>query len=118
MRAKHARREQFNFLGYSFGPQSLRRDGPVYLAASPSRKSAQRLKDKIGTMLGTGDKRPREEVVTDLNRVLRGWAIYFSHSTKMPAFRAKRHKAETRGELTDAEFIPFHGHSFRSIPVA
>ena len=100
MRAKHARREQFNFLGYSFGPQSLRRDGPVYLAASPSRKSAQRLKDKIGTMLGTGDKRPREEVVTDLNRVLRGWAIYFSHSTKMPAFRARRHKAETRGPGT------------------
>jgi len=108
---KNARRESFDFLGYTFGPQKLRRDGHVYLAARPSRKSVQRLKDKIGMMLTPGDKRPREDIVADLNRVLRGWAHDFSHGTRMPAFRAidhhvydrmrhflvRRHKVETRG---------------------
>jgi len=37
---KQARREQFNFLGYTFGPHRLRKDGHVYLGASPSTSSS------------------------------------------------------------------------------
>lgn len=31
---KNARHQQFDFLGYAFGPQKLRRDGHVYLGQS------------------------------------------------------------------------------------
>jgi RNA-directed DNA polymerase len=36
---KQARTEQFDFLGYTFGPHHFRKDGHWYLGASPSKKS-------------------------------------------------------------------------------
>ena len=44
---RDARRERFDFLGYSFGPHRYRKDGHWYLGASPSKKSVLRLKDKV-----------------------------------------------------------------------
>lgn len=40
---RDAKRETFDFLGYSFGPERYRKDGHWYLAAKPSRKSIQQL---------------------------------------------------------------------------
>src|SRR6266700_4592439 len=45
---KEARKESFNFLGYSFGPHRFRKDGHWYLGASPSKKAVDRLKQKVG----------------------------------------------------------------------
>src|SRR4051812_45293870 len=36
---RDARKERFDFLGYSFGPHRYRKDGHWYLGASPSQKS-------------------------------------------------------------------------------
>ncbi len=44
---KDARRERFEFLGYSFGPHRHWRDGELYLGASPSPKSVARLKQRV-----------------------------------------------------------------------
>jgi RNA-directed DNA polymerase len=44
---KDARKERFDFLGYTFGPEYHRKHGYRYLSASPSRKSVQRLKGKV-----------------------------------------------------------------------
>src|SRR5580658_6610407 len=52
---KNARRERFDFLGYSFGPHHYRKDGHWYLGASPSKKSVQRIKTKIGELLVPGN---------------------------------------------------------------
>ena len=46
-RLKDARREWFEFLGYSFGLHLHRRDGKAYLGASPSPKSIARLRQNV-----------------------------------------------------------------------
>src|SRR5438270_4059085 len=48
---KQARRERFDCLGYTVGPHRLRKDGHVYLGASPSKKSVSRLRQKVGDLL-------------------------------------------------------------------
>ena len=73
-----ARRERFDFLGYSFGPHIFRQEGRRYIGASPSQKSVQRLKDKMSAMLVPGNKGSWEEVCGALNRMMRGWCGYFS----------------------------------------
>ena len=51
-----ARAERFDFLGYSFGPHCHRQQGRWFIGASPSAKSVQRLKDKVGADPGTGQQ--------------------------------------------------------------
>jgi RNA-directed DNA polymerase len=108
---KDARCERFGFLGYSFGPHHYRKDGHWYLGASPSQRSVQRLKDKVGEVLVPGNKGAWCDVVDQVNRLLRGWSAYFSYGTRLPAYRAidnhvcdrvrhflvKRHKVQGRG---------------------
>lgn len=108
---KEARKESFNFLGYSFGPHRFRKDGHWYLGASPSKKAVDRLKQKVGEVLVPGNKGPWPEVRDRLNRMLRGWSAYFSYGTRTQAYRAvdnhvaqrvrhflrKRHQVQSRG---------------------
>ncbi len=108
---REARKESFNFLGYSFGPHRFRKDGHWYLGASPSKKAVDRLKQKVGEVLVPGNKGPWPEVRDRLNRMLRGWSAYFSYGTRTQAYRAvdnhvsqrvrhflrKRHKVQSRG---------------------
>ena len=108
---KDARTEHFDFLGYTFGPHRFRKDGHWYLGASPSRKSVQRLKTKVGDLLVPGNKGSWLEVRDHLNRLLRGWSGYFGYGTRLTAYRAidhhvyervrnflvKRHKVQGRG---------------------
>src|SRR5882757_6001949 len=76
---KDARREGFDFLGYTLGPRHLPNGGRWYLGASPSKKSVQRVKGKVGELLVPGNKGPWDEVRARLNRTLRGWSAYFSY---------------------------------------
>src|SRR5262245_7465851 len=108
---RDARRERFDFLGYSFGPHRYRKDGHWYLGASPSKKSVLRLKAKVSKLLVPGNVDPWPEVRDRLNRLVGGWAAYFSYGTRMPAYRAvdnhvsdrvrrflvRRHKVPSRG---------------------
>jgi RNA-directed DNA polymerase len=76
-----ARTDRFDFLGYSFGPHVFRQTGRRFIGASPSDKSVQRLKDKLGAILVPGNKGPWGEVSGTVNRLLRGWCGYFSPGT-------------------------------------
>jgi RNA-directed DNA polymerase len=108
---RDAQREHFDFLGYTFGPVWLKKDGTRYMGASPSRVSIDRLKIKVGELLKPGEKGTWPEVCKRLNAVVRGWSAYFSYGTTQPAFRSvernvyervrrflvQRHKMRSRG---------------------
>src|SRR5262252_8426998 len=108
---KNARQERFDFLGYSFGPHRYKANGSWYLSASPSKKSMQRFKTKVGNLLVPGNHDPWLEVRDTLNRSLLGWSNYFGLGTHRSAFRsvdryvyervrdflARRHKVAGRG---------------------
>jgi RNA-directed DNA polymerase len=108
---RDARQERFDFLGYSFGPHCFRQTGRWFIGASPSKKSVQRLKDRVGTILAPGNVGPWQEVRDTLNRLLRGWCGYFSPGShyvtdraveahlydRVRNFLARRHKLPTRG---------------------
>jgi RNA-directed DNA polymerase len=85
---RDARKERFEFLGYSFGPHYWWKNGQRYLGASPSKKSVQRIKAKISELLVPGNKGSWPDVRDQLNRLLSGWSAYFNHGTRVPAYRA------------------------------
>jgi len=88
---KNARKESFDFLGYTLGPQRYRKDGHWYLGASPSKKSVQRVKTKIGDVLKPGNMGAWPTVRDRLNRLLIGWSAYFGYGTRLQAYRAIDH---------------------------
>jgi RNA-directed DNA polymerase len=78
----HVRRlpeERFDFLGYDFGRCYSKQTGRAYLGTRPSKKSLKRI---IGTIRECTDPRTTwqeaGDVVSKLNRVMVGWANYFS----------------------------------------
>jgi RNA-directed DNA polymerase len=106
-----ARRESFDFLGYTFGPMTYRRTGRTYLGVAPSKKRMKRFKQSLRDVLHAGNHAPLDEVVGAVNRKLRGWGQYFSIGTLEPAYRSvdrytsdllrqflvRRHKVPGRG---------------------
>ncbi len=108
---RDARQEHFDFLGYSFGPHCYRKDGHWYTGASPSRKSVQRLKDRVGELLVPSNTAPWDDVRNRLNQHLRGWANYFAYGTRKAAYRAVDNHvyATVRGFLTRRHKVPTRG---------
>jgi RNA-directed DNA polymerase len=108
---RNARQERFDFLGYSFGAHRFEANGNWYLGASPSKKSVQRLKTRIGDLLVPSNIDPWPEVCDKLNRSLRGWSNYFGYGSRSKAYRSvdqyvfervrrflvRRHKVQGRG---------------------
>jgi len=94
---KDARKERFDFLGYQFGPHyPYKSKVRTYLGASPSKKSVQRLRTKVGELLVPGNQEPWPEVRDELNSILRGWSNYFCYGTRVGAFRSANHYVRER----------------------
>jgi RNA-directed DNA polymerase len=118
---RNARRESFDFLGYTFGPQGYGKDGHGYLGASPSKKSVARLRQKVNEVLVPGNQGTWPEARDRLNSILRGGSGYFGYGTRLLAYRAvdnhvaervrhflrRRHKVPSRGTRVLADDVIF-----------
>jgi RNA-directed DNA polymerase len=108
---RNARRERFDFLGYTFGPHFSGRTGREYIGYSPSKKSVSKMKRNVGDYLTPGNNLPWEQVRDRLNQKLRGWKAYFELGSTARAYRAideyveervrhflrRRHKVSSQG---------------------
>jgi RNA-directed DNA polymerase len=108
---RNARKERFDFLGYTFGPHFSKRLKREYLGCSPSKKSVNRIKQSVGELLKPCNVAPWEEVRDQLNQKLRGWQAYFGLGSPTKAlevvdehveervrhFLRRRHKVQSQG---------------------
>ena len=76
----------FDFLGVHFRKQQTPR-GRQFCYCWPSRRSMQRIRDKIRTLIGRETRVPLSEKITRLNPALRGWGAYFSWLNAARHFR-------------------------------
>lgn len=107
----HAREEPFDFLGYTFGPARHWQTGKRILSVWPSKKAQKKLKEKVNTLLFRGNPTPWPGLRTRLNRLVSGWAEYFSFgftgqadnaigrhvAERVRRFLCRRHKLRVRG---------------------
>ena len=88
----HIRRlpqERFAFLGYDFGRYYSPKTGRAYLCPQPSKASVKRVIGKIRHATARNVLwLSAEEMVTGLNRLLVGWANYYSLGPVYQAYRA------------------------------
>ena len=114
-----ARKESFDFLGFSFHVRRSRKSGKHYPHVEPSKRSIQRIKDRIKQL--TGRRRtpvPMEWVIGDVNRTLRGWGNYFHHRNCTGVFsNVKMHVEEqVRTQLRRRHKLKSRGKAYQRFP--
>jgi len=94
------------------------RTGGRYNGARPSKKAIASIKGAIRRRLRTGNHAPWAEVVSRLNRTVRGWAAYFCygslakarHDVQLHLYHSVRRFLRRRHKLA--------GPGYRQFPVA
>ena len=89
--------EKFDFLGYTFGRCYSPKTGRAYLGTTPSKKRVQRICRAISEETGRNKTLLEQETVIEtLNRMMVGWANYFSLGPVSQAYRAIERHARKR----------------------
>ncbi len=80
--------ESFEFLGYTIGRCHSPRTGKAYLGTKPSKTKVQRVNRRISEMTRANTQwRETGQIVTAINRQLRGWGHYFCLGSVSKAYR-------------------------------
>jgi RNA-directed DNA polymerase len=88
--------ESFDFLGYTVG-RFYGKDGKPFIGTEPSRKSLQRIIERIhDETTRRWNPFPVEKRVVELNALLRGWSGYFNQGRVIRAYRIIRMYTERR----------------------
>ena len=78
----------FDFLGVHFRKQPSRRDASRWFCYCwPSRRSMQRIRDKVKAAIGRDHRPWLQEKLERLNPILRGWSTYFAWINSAQHFR-------------------------------
>jgi hypothetical protein len=89
--------ESFDFLGYRLGSCYSAKSGKAYIGTKPSEKRVARLCEKISQMTKRQTcGKVTEELVGELNMVLRGWSNYFCLGSVSKAYRSVDSHARSR----------------------
>jgi len=81
-----ARRESFDFLGFTFQIRTSHRSGKLYPHVEPSKRSANRIKAKVANLTNRRmTSVPLPGLIDEINDAVCGWCAYFHylHSTKV-----------------------------------
>lgn len=96
-RTVNACRESFRFLGFEIQKVRNPKSGKWWPRVVPAKKSEQRIRDRLRELLNRQTAwRPVEEMVRDMNQVLRGWGAYFYYGHPQSAMHRINHFAEQR----------------------
>jgi len=88
--------ESFDFLGYSIG-RLYGKDGRPYIGTRPSRKAVLSLLRRIHDATTPHKHADSPEArVAEINRLLRGWAAYFSQGPVIPTYKVIRWYVQRR----------------------
>lgn len=77
-----ARKEDFNFLGFTIGVKRSIRTGREFSLIRPSKKALKHIKSEMKSLTDrTTLALPTEVVIGKLNEVVRGWVVYFRYGS-------------------------------------
>lgn len=100
-----ARSEGFEFLGYHF------ECGQWW----PRQKSIQKLRATLRAKTGRNSGRSLKRIIADVNGTLRGWFVYYKHSTRKGVYKDLDGwlRRRLRSLLRRRQGSPGHGHTAR-----
>ena len=111
--------EKFDFLGYTFGRCYSPKTGRAYLGTTPSKKRVQRICGAISEETRRSKTQlDRKTVVATLNRMMIGWANYFSLGPVSKAYRAVDRHARKRLRQWLCAKHHTHGVAIKQFPEA
>jgi group II intron reverse transcriptase/maturase len=93
----NAHKEKFDFLGFSIWMGESRRTGNLYPHVQPSKKSLQKIKDRVTELTKRARTiMPLEWIVNEINATVRGWVGYFHYRNSSRTLQKVRNHLEQR----------------------